>query len=60
MDKLYTEQLKTVIVNKELVQSMGKELKIVFTPLHGTALIPATMALKEVGFENVTVVEEQE
>ena len=59
MDKLYTEQLKTVIVNKELVQNMGKELKIVFTPLHGTALIPATMALKEVGFENVTVVEEQ-
>ncbi|WP_088042285.1 phospho-sugar mutase [Bacillus sp. EAC] len=59
MDKLYTEQLKTVIVNNELVQNMGKELKIVFTPLHGTALIPATMALKEVGFENVTIVEEQ-
>jgi len=59
MDTLYVEQLKTVIVNNELVQEEGKDLKIVFTPLHGTALIPATMALKEVGFENVTIVEEQ-
>lgn len=59
MDKLYVEQLKTVIVNNELVQNEGKDLKIVFTPLHGTALIPATMALKDVGFENVTVVKEQ-
>lgn len=59
MDKLYVEQLKSVIVNNELVQKEGKDLKIVFTPLHGTALVPATMALKEVGFENVTIVEEQ-
>ncbi|MET3193840.1 phospho-sugar mutase [Bacillus sp. OAE603] len=59
MDKLYVEQLKTVIVNKELVRKEGKDLKIVFTPLHGTALIPATMSLKAVGFENVTIVEEQ-
>lgn len=59
MDKLYVEQLKTVIVNNELVQKEGKDLKIVFTPLHGTALVPATMALKAVGFENVTIVKEQ-
>jgi len=59
MDKLYVEQLKTVIVNNELVRKEGKDLKIVFTPLHGTALIPATMSLKAVGFENVTIVEEQ-
>lgn len=59
MDELYVDQLKTVIVNQELVQNNGKDLKIVFTPLHGTALIPATMALKEVGFENVTLVKEQ-
>ncbi|MEH6938900.1 phospho-sugar mutase [Bacillus sp. JJ664] len=59
MDTLYVEQLKTVIVNNKLVQKEGKDLKIVFTPLHGTALIPATMALKAVGFENVTIVEEQ-
>ncbi|XZF76690.1 phospho-sugar mutase [Bacillus sp. AL-1R] len=59
MDKLYVEQLKTVVVNNELVQKHGKDLKIVFTPLHGTALVPATMSLKAVGFENVTIVEEQ-
>ncbi|PEK98565.1 phospho-sugar mutase [Bacillus sp. AFS017336] len=59
MDKLYVEQLKTVVVNNDLVQEHGKGLKIVFTPLHGTALIPATMSLKAVGFENVTVVKEQ-
>lgn len=59
MDEYYVEQLRTVVVNKELVQRDGKDLKIVFTPLHGTALIPATMALKDVGFTNVTIVEEQ-
>jgi len=59
MDKLYVEQLKTVVVNNDLVQKHGKDLKIVFTPLHGTALLPATMSLKAVGFENVTIVEEQ-
>ncbi|PGM55526.1 phospho-sugar mutase [Bacillus sp. AFS053548] len=59
MDKLYVEQLKTVVVNNDLVREHGKDLKIVFTPLHGTALLPATMSLKAVGFENVTIVEEQ-
>lgn len=59
MDKLYVEQLKTVVVNNELVKEHGKDLKIVFTPLHGTALVPATLSLKAVGFENVTIVEEQ-
>ncbi|PFH89132.1 phospho-sugar mutase [Bacillus sp. AFS088145] len=59
MDKLYVEQLKSVVVNNDLVQEHGKDLKIVFTPLHGTALLPATMSLKAVGFENVTIVQEQ-
>ncbi|MEH7453161.1 phospho-sugar mutase [Gottfriedia acidiceleris] len=59
MDKLYVEKLKTVVVNNDLVQKHGKDLKIVFTPLHGTALLPATMSLKAVGFENVTIVDEQ-
>ncbi|MGG2026085.1 phospho-sugar mutase [Gottfriedia sp. S16(2024)] len=59
MDKLYVEQLKTVVVNSDLVHEHGKNLKIVFTPLHGTAIVPATMSLKAVGFENVTIVKEQ-
>ena len=39
---------------------MGKDLKIVYSPLHGTGNIPARRVLKELGFENVYVVKEQE
>ena len=41
-------------------QRDGKELKIVYSPLHGTGNIPARRILKELGFENVYVVKEQE
>ena len=39
---------------------IGKNMKIVYTPLHGTGNIPARRILKELGFENVYVVKEQE
>ncbi|MDM5190564.1 phospho-sugar mutase [Bacillus sp. DX4.1] len=60
VDDAYLEQLKTVIINQELVQEVGGDLKIVFTPLHGTSNIPARRGLETVGFTNVTVVKEQE
>ncbi|PGS06172.1 phospho-sugar mutase [Bacillus pseudomycoides] len=60
VDDAYLEQLKTVIINKEMVQEVGKDLKIVFTPLHGTSNIPARRVLEAVGFTDVTVVKEQE
>ncbi|EEM14717.1 MULTISPECIES: phospho-sugar mutase [Bacillus] len=60
VDDAYLEQLKTVIINKEMVQEIGKDLKIVFTPLHGTSNIPARRGLEAVGFTDVTVVKEQE
>ncbi|PEA53718.1 phosphoglucomutase [Bacillus pseudomycoides] len=60
VDDAYLEQLKTVILNKELVKEMGQDLKIVFSPLHGTSNIPARRGLEAVGFKNVTVVKEQE
>ncbi|WP_144569651.1 phospho-sugar mutase [Bacillus pseudomycoides] len=60
VDDAYLEQLKTVIINKEMVQEVGKDLKIVFTPLHGTSNIPARRGLEAVGFTDVTVVKEQE
>ncbi|MCX2828124.1 phospho-sugar mutase [Bacillus pseudomycoides] len=60
VDDAYLEQLKTVIINKEMVQEVGKNLKIVFTPLHGTSNIPARRGLEAVGFTDVTVVKEQE
>lgn len=60
VDDAYLEQLKTVILNKELVKEVGQDLKIVFSPLHGTSNIPARRGLEAVGFKNVTVVKEQE
>ncbi|WLR58427.1 phospho-sugar mutase [Guptibacillus hwajinpoensis] len=60
IDRQYVEQLKTLRVNKELLSKMGEQLKIVFTPLHGTANIPVREGLKAYGFTNVTVVKEQE
>ncbi|PEK36872.1 phosphoglucomutase [Bacillus pseudomycoides] len=60
VDDAYLEQLKTVIINKGMVQEVGKDLKIVFTPLHGTSNIPARRGLEAVGFTDVTVVKEQE
>lgn len=60
VDDAYLEQLKTVIINPELTKEVGKDLKIVFSPLHGTANIPVRRGLEAVGFTNVTVVKEQE
>ncbi|WP_394554640.1 phosphoglucomutase [Priestia aryabhattai] len=60
VDEAYTEQLKTIQLNREVVEQAGKDLKIVFTPLHGTANKPVRAGLKAFGFTNVTVVKEQE
>ncbi|MEH7508850.1 phospho-sugar mutase [Priestia megaterium] len=60
VDAAYTEQLKTIQLNREIVEEVGKDLKIVFTPLHGTANKPVRDGLKAFGFTNVTVVKEQE
>ncbi|WP_374988836.1 phospho-sugar mutase [Priestia megaterium] len=60
VDAAYTEQLKTIQLNREVVEQAGKDLKIVFTPLHGTANKPVRDGLKAFGFTNVTVVKEQE
>lgn len=60
IDDRYMEELKKQIVNPDVIKEMGKDLKIVYTPLHGTGNIPARRVLKELGFENVYVVPEQE
>ncbi|MEB9613387.1 phospho-sugar mutase [Bacillus cereus] len=60
VDNAYAAELNNVIINKEMVQKVGKDLKIVFTPLHGTSNISVRRGLKEVGFTDVTVVKEQE
>ncbi|MEH7222743.1 phospho-sugar mutase [Bacillus sp. JJ1566] len=57
IDNAYTEKLKTISINPELSQ-VG--VKVVFTPLHGTANKPVRNGLKAFGYENVSVVKEQE
>jgi phosphoglucomutase len=60
VDQAYTEKLKTLQLNPEMVKEVAKDLKIVFSPLHGTANKSVREGLKAFGFENVTVVKEQE
>lgn len=59
-DTAFIEAVKTQLIRKELVENVGKEFKIVYTPLCGTGNVPVRRALKEVGFENVLVVQEEE
>lgn len=60
VDTAYTEALKTIQLNRKLVEEAGNELKIIFTPLHGSGNKPVREGLKAFGFTNVTVVKEQE
>lgn len=60
LDDKYIAALKKQIVNPDVVKAVGKDLKIVYTPLHGTGNVPARRVLKEMGFENVYVVPKQE
>ena len=59
MDDKYIETLKNKILNPEIVRKQGKDLKIVYTPLHGTGNTIAERLLNELGFKNVYVVPEQ-
>lgn len=60
IDDAYMEQLKKQVRHLDSIREVQKDLKIVYTPLHGTGNIPARRVLKELGFENVYVVPEQE
>ena len=59
MDDKYIETLKSKILNPEIIKEQGKDLKIVYTPLHGTGNTIAERLLNELGFKNVYVVPEQ-
>lgn len=60
VDKAYIEKVKSVTIRKELVEEEAKDLKIIYTPIHGTGNIPVRRVLKELGYEHVNVVKEQE
>ena len=60
VDDAYIAELKKQVIHMDAIEAEGKNLKIVYTPLHGTGNVPARRILKELGFENVYVVKEQE
>lgn len=60
LDDSYIEELKKQVLNPDVIKEMGDKLVAVYTPLHGTGNVPARRVLKEVGFNNIYVVPEQE
>ena len=60
IDDLYMVELKKQILHPEIIKKVAKDIKIVYTPFHGTGNVPVRRILKELGFENVYVVPEQE
>ena len=60
IDDKYIANVKAQVVNQDAIDKMQDSIKIVYTPLHGTGNLPVRRALKEIGFEHVYVVPEQE
>ena len=60
LDDRYMEKLKKQSIHPEIIKAMAKDIRIVYTPLHGTGNLPVRRVLKELGFEQVYVVPEQE
>ena len=60
IDDPYIEELKSQVIHWDAIKEAQKDIKIVYSPLHGTGNIPARRVMKELGFENVYVVPEQE
>lgn len=60
IDDPYMEELKKLVLHQDCIDQVGADIKIVYTPLHGTGNIPVRRVLKELGFANVYVVPEQE
>lgn len=60
VDKEYIDEVKNLTIRKELVKENAKDLKIIYTPIHGSGNIPVRRVLSELGYSNVKVVKEQE
>ena len=60
IDDPYIAELKKLVLNQDAINAVADDLKIVYTPLHGTGNIPVRRVLKELGFKHVYVVPEQE
>jgi phosphoglucomutase len=59
VDAAYLDQVASVTVNPELVQRVGKTMKLVYSPLHGTGKVPVMRALQRAGFANFSMVAQQ-
>lgn len=60
IDDRYIAELKKLIIHPEVIREVADDIKIVYTPLHGTGNLPVRRVLKELGFKQVYVVPEQE
>ena len=60
IDESYMQKLEKLSLNKDIIKEQGKDLKIVYTPLHGTGAVPVKKILGKLGFEKLYVVPEQE
>ena len=60
IDDRYIEELKKCVINPEIIKQYGKDLKVVYTPLHGAGREMTQRILRELGFEKVYTVKEQE
>lgn len=60
VDKAYIEKAKALTVRTKLVQEKAKDLKVIYTPIHGSGNMPVRRILKELGYEGISVVKEQE
>lgn len=60
VDDAYIDELKKLVLHQDAIDAVQKDLRIVYSPLHGTGNVPVRRVLQELGFENVYVVKEQE
>ena len=59
LDEDYLAGVKAVSVNPKLIDEVGKDMKLIYTPLHGTGRVIGYRALKDAGYANFTMVKEQ-
>ena len=59
VDEAYFNEVRSLSIHPEVIKEMAKDIKIVYTPLHGSGLLPVTRVLKDLGFENVYVEPQQ-
>ena len=60
VDNAFCDAVKEQVIRQDIIDRVGKDMKIIFTPIHGTGNLAIRRVLDEVGFKNVSIVKEQE